>query len=38
MLMRTMTTDGACFLTFTPLNGLTALVLEFLPGGKLPED
>ena len=27
---------GMLMLTFTPLQGLTALVLEFLPGGELP--
>jgi phage terminase large subunit-like protein len=36
-LMRTMTTDGLVVLTFTPLMGLTEVVLQFLPGGKLPE-
>jgi phage terminase large subunit-like protein len=30
-LMRTMTTDGIVILTFTPLLGLTPLVLSFLP-------
>jgi phage terminase large subunit-like protein len=34
-LMRTMTTDGLIILTFTPLMGLTPLVLQFLPGGKM---
>jgi phage terminase large subunit-like protein len=28
---------GMLMLTFTPLQGLTPLVLEFLPGGQLPE-
>ena len=28
---------GLLMLTFTPLQGLTPLVLEFLPGGRLPE-
>ena len=32
--MRTATTDGLVWLTFTPLMGLTPLVLEFLPGGR----
>jgi len=32
-LLRTMTTDGAVMLTFTPLSGLSAVVLQFLPGG-----
>jgi phage terminase large subunit-like protein len=36
-LLRTMTTDGLVMLTFTPLLGLSDVVLEFLPGGKLPE-
>ncbi|EPR44569.1 hypothetical protein dsx2_1528 [Desulfovibrio sp. X2] len=35
-LMRTMTTDGLVLLTFTPLLGLSEVVLSFLPGGKLP--
>lgn len=34
-LIRTMTTGGIVILTFTPLSGLTPLVLSFLPGGKL---
>lgn len=34
-LLRTMTTDGLVMLTFTPLMGLTPLVLSFLPGGKV---
>lgn len=33
-LLRTMTTDGLVVLTFTPLMGLTPLVLSFLPGGR----
>ncbi len=33
MLVRTMTTDGCCILTFTPLQGLSAVVLSFLPNG-----
>lgn len=36
-LTRTMTTDGIVLCTFTPLNGLSDVVLGFLPGGKLPE-
>jgi phage terminase large subunit-like protein len=28
---------GLLMLTFTPLQGLTPLVLEFLPGGRLPD-
>ena len=34
-LMRTMTTSGLLLLTFTPLSGLTELVLEFLPKGRV---
>ena len=33
ILIRTMTTDGAVIVTFTPLQGLSAVVLSFLPGG-----
>lgn len=33
-LLRTMTTNGLILLTFTPLMGLTPLVLSFLPGGR----
>jgi phage terminase large subunit-like protein len=40
-LLRTVQTSdfegGLLMLTFTPLQGLTPLVLEFLPGGRLPE-
>lgn len=36
-LLRTMTTDGLMILTFTPLLGLSDVVLQFLPGGKLPQ-
>lgn len=35
-LIRTMTTQGIVMLTFTPLQGLTPLVLQFLPGGMIP--
>ncbi len=35
-LIRTATTNGIILVTFTPLEGLTDLVMEFLPGGKLP--
>ena len=35
-LIRTMTTKGIIMLTFTPLKGLTPLVLQFLPGGMIP--
>jgi len=37
-LLRTMTTNGVIILTFTPLQGLTELVLAFLPGGRLPSE
>jgi len=36
-LTRTMTTQGLVILTFTPLTGLTPLVLSFLPGGTPPK-
>ena len=36
-LIRTMTTNGSIMLTFTPLSGLTDVVLQFLPGGTNPE-
>lgn len=35
-LIRTMTTNGLVFLTFTPLQGLSETVLQFLPDGQLP--
>lgn len=35
-LTRTMTTDGIVICTFTPLMGLSQVVLSFLPGGKFP--
>ena len=35
-LLRTMTTNGRIMCTFTPLMGLTDMVLQFLPGGKVP--
>lgn len=35
-LVRTMTTQGHVLLTFTPLEGMSAVVLMFLPGGSLP--
>lgn len=35
-IIRTMTTGGIIMLTFTPLNGLTPLIMQFLPGGQLP--
>ena len=37
-LVRTMTTNGRLMLTFTPLKGISDVVMAFLPGGKLPED
>lgn len=36
-LKRTMTTDGMIIAGFTPLDGLTEVVLSFLPGGAIPE-
>jgi len=36
-LMRTMTNDGMVMLTFTPLLGMSEVVLAFLPGGKIEE-
>jgi len=35
-LTRTMTTKGSIMCTFTPLLGLSEVVLSFLPGGKFP--
>ena len=35
-LTRTMTVNGIIMLSFTPLKGLTPLVLSFLPGGMFP--
>ena len=37
-LLRTMVSNGLILLTFTPLLGLTELVLLFLPGGKLSKE
>jgi phage terminase large subunit-like protein len=37
-LTRTMITDGMVLLTFTPLEGLSKVVLLFMPGGKVPDD
>jgi phage terminase large subunit-like protein len=34
---RTMTTNGLIMLTFTPLEGLTETVLQFMPEGKIEE-
>ena len=36
-LLRTMTTDGLIICTFTPLMGLSEVVMMYLPGGKLEE-
>lgn len=36
-LIRTMTTNGMVLLTFTPLDGMSDVVLQFLEGGKLPD-
>lgn len=37
MLLRTMTNNGIVFTTFTPLKGLSEVVLSFCPGGELVE-
>lgn len=37
-LTRTMTTGGLLSCTFTPTDGLTPGVLQFMPGGRLPTD
>lgn len=37
-LLRTMTTDGCVLCTFTPLMGLSDVVMYFLPGGQLAEN
>lgn len=37
-LTRTMTTDGLVLLSFTPLEGLSKVVMMFMPSGKMPED
>lgn len=34
--MRTATTNGIVLMTFTPLEGMSDVVLSFLPGGKIP--
>ncbi len=36
-LLRTMTNNGMIMCTFTPLSGMSEVVLSFLPGGKLEE-
>jgi phage terminase large subunit-like protein len=35
---RTMTTNGLIMLTFTPLEGLTDTVLQFMPDGKIDQE
>ena len=37
-LTRTMTVKGSLIATFTPLFGVSEVVLSFLPGGKFPKD
>ncbi len=37
ILLRTIATKGKVIYTFTPLQGLTELVLSFLPGGMFPQ-
>lgn len=37
-LIRTATTNGLIYMTFTPLDGMTEVATSFLPGGKIPED
>lgn len=36
-LIRTMTTNGMALLTFTPLEGMSDVVMSFLEDGKMPE-
>lgn len=36
-LIRTATTDGLIYITFTPLEGMSETVMQFLPGGKIPD-
>jgi phage terminase large subunit-like protein len=36
-LLRTMTNGGMVMLTFTPLRGMSEVVLSFMPGGAMPE-
>lgn len=36
-LLRTMTNNGLIMLTFTPLLGMSDVVMQFLPDGQLPE-
>ncbi len=37
-LLRTMTCGGIVMNTFTPLSGITNVVLRFMPGGKMPDE
>ena len=37
-LTRTTTTGGIIYCTFTPLKGLSDVVMNFLPGGRMPAD
>ena len=37
-LTRTMTTHGIIMLTFTPLQGVSSVVLMFMPGGQVPKE
>ncbi len=37
-LIRTMTNNGILLLTFTPLQGMSEVVMDFLPGGRLKDD
>ena len=37
-LMRTMTTNGLVLLGFTPLEGMSEVVMMFMPGGKKPRE
>jgi len=36
-LLRTMTTDGLVLCTFTPMEGMTEVVMLYLQDGKIPE-
>ncbi len=36
-LIRTMTTNGIIMLTFTPLSGMSAVVLQFMPAEFRPD-
>lgn len=36
-LLRTMTNNGILYLTFTPLQGMSEVVMSFLPGGQIVE-